>query len=79
MTIPWGVLSSFALPMGAAHSSVMHPQPSCPGSFTQQIPAAPASASDNPWRAATEQLHYPGSTEDTPCFPSISAHLAMVI
>lgn len=39
MTIPWGVLSSLAVPMGAAYSSVMHPQPSCPGSSTQQIPA----------------------------------------
>lgn len=79
VTIPWGVISCFALPMGAACSSVTHPQPSSPCSFTHQIPAAPLSASDSPWRAATEQLYHPGTTGDSPCFPSLSARLAMVM
>lgn len=80
MTIPWCVINCFDLPMGEAFNTIMHTQPSYPNSFTHQI-----SSDSHKWLWQSLADCYraivlsPGNTEDTTCFTSISAHLAMVI
>lgn len=80
VTIPWCVINCFDLPMGEAYNTITHLQPSYPDSFTHQI------ASDSRkrlWQSLADChraiVLSPGNTEDTTCFTSISAHLAMVI